>query len=84
MKVKNVTVNQKAFDLRSKLFALVGELRDLQLATKAIPDFDARFEAHQQADAAASGLAKVHESLGDLFFDAARDTENQAFASEAA
>ncbi len=83
--------NERAWQLRSKLFDLIGEFRGLHAAIcdAEIPcdtpgsDFESRFlsayEACSQVDAAACELARLHDALPDLFIDAARDPKSQNF-----
>lgn len=80
---ENESINGKAFELRSKLFALVNEFKDFQGTARNAPgDVDVMIEAHGQIDTAACALARVHESLGDLFIDLDRDADRQVYAIE--
>ena len=78
-------INEKSIELRSKLFNLIREFGDLQFAVQGSRsvEIDTKLDAISQLDVARCGLAKVYESLGDLFIDAARDVKDQAFSAEA-
>lgn len=79
--------NDRAFELRSELFALVDKFKRFSQAIHATFEpgaddatFDARCEAESQADRIACELAGLHLDLPDLFIDATRDPKDQAFA----
>lgn len=64
----------KANELRAKLFNLIEEFKDFQLAVQnGGGDVDLRTEAAGQVDSASCALAQVYDDLGDFFLDAARD-----------
>ena len=62
-------LNVKAAELRSKLFELVNEFKDLQLAFHALPG-EAAEEAAGQVDAVACELAGIHDRLPPVFVEA--------------
>lgn len=73
--------NLQADELRSRLFSLIRDFRDLQIKLNRTPG-DAAYEAHGQVDIAAGRLAEVYDGLLDFFIDAHRDDKNQHFAIE--
>lgn len=85
-----MTASQKAWGLRSKLFALVGEFTDLVLSIHVNGDTDTAVDARSQADAVKCQLAAVYAEIGgpetryDLFIDAARDAPEYGFSIDKA
>lgn len=86
-----MTAADRAWNLKAKLFALVNEFKDLQLAIVAAypdadaPAFDRYVEAAGQVDGVACELATTyglltHNDRRDLFTDAARDEKDQSYA----
>lgn len=76
-----MVLNQKAYELRSKLFNLINEYKALQL--RAHVDSPVKnMDAVGQIDSAACRLAEVYESLGELFIDVAYQEDMQSFAVE--
>lgn len=76
-----MNANDKAMQLRRKLFDLVNEFKDLNLPTRdGTGELDSRAEGSSQIDDAACKLATVYESLGPIFTDTARDPKDQQFA----
>lgn len=70
--------NIKAFELRSKLFAIVNEFKGLAGAANNAGDYD----AGDQAERVGCQLAEIFENLPDLFIDAARDAKDQQHAGQ--
>lgn len=78
-----MTANARAWELRHKLFALLGEFQDFRLQCINAHAADAGFDAETQAAAVADELgrlcARLETSELTLFFDAACDTKDQQF-----
>jgi hypothetical protein len=72
--------NEKAFELRRRLFVLTNEFKDLAARLHVSGDErDCVLEARSQVDGVACQLARIHQGLPDLFVDATRDNENQEY-----
>lgn len=68
--------NVKAWDLKTKLFDLINEFKDLAATCGA---GDNEIEAHGQIDATACQLAEIYQGLPPVFTDAAKDDQHQEF-----
>jgi hypothetical protein len=70
--VTNDQLNDAAFALRTKLFNLINEFRDLQSAASnaGSETNQAPWDTADQIDTAACRLAEVHLSLGHKFTEA--------------
>lgn len=83
-----MTANARAGDIRRRLFALVGEFKDLHQAIAFHRYGKAARDAAGQADAAACELAALHDKISgpspewDLFTDEARDEKDQEYRFE--
>ena len=71
-------LNLKAADLRRKLFELTNEFKALSLAVHNTEDIEASLEIDQ----AACDLARIYESLPDVFIDGYRDAKDQSHRVE--
>ena len=73
-------LNDRAANLKSKLWSLVNEFKDLQTAATVVGQHDAASDL----DSAACKLASVYVGLSqsDLFIDAHRDPKDQSYAVE--
>lgn len=76
-----MTASAKAWELRSKLFALANEFRDLHTGLQAsgYARSSEFYQALGQADQSACDLFRLHDQLGDLFTDAAKDRPEYPF-----
>lgn len=74
-----MSANQRAWELRRKLWELIDEYRALQMSINKSGFTDDISEAHSQVDQAACALASVHSQLGDVFVDVAQDKQSYGF-----
>ena len=73
------TLNQRAFQLRTKLFELTNEFKTLESLIgycEASPEERAKLQANCQVGCQ---LAAIYEDLPDLFVDAASDEKDQSY-----